>query len=152
MSSYGEVNDTWTVVKSKKRGSERRDENENSTKITIDYVRDNLKFLKQYNPRSVFVYGSVAKGTNRPSSDIDILIIWEKKIPKNIAKIKNDIEIFFKRKVDFVSLFYKGKITFDCDENNISQPESFLSNIITECIPIFGDKCDIILSEYIGKN
>jgi hypothetical protein len=79
------------------------------------------------------------------------LIIWEKKIPKNIAKIKNDIEIFFKRKVDFVSLLYKGKITFDCDENNISQPESFLSNIITECIPIFGDKCDIILSEYIGK-
>ncbi len=87
------------------------------------------------------MYGSVAKGTNKPESDIDILVIWKKCVPHNVHEIKQKIEKQFNKKIDFVSLIHKGKIMFDCDG----------SNIIPECISIFGDKCDIVLSKYIGK-
>lgn len=139
----------WVMVKPKKNMIEKHATRQ--IKITSQFVKDSLQFLKRYGLRSVFLYGSVARGTNRLDSDIDILIIWEKKVSDNLEKIKNEIMKLFNRKVDLVSLLYKGKITFNCDDNNISQSESFLSNIITECVPIFGNTCDIVSSVYISK-
>jgi predicted nucleotidyltransferase len=96
----------------------------------------------------VFIYGSVAKKTNRASSDVDILIIWNKFLP-NTQEIKNELKKKFRKNVDLVSMVYKGKLVLD--ESDSGGNETFLNNIFSECVSVIGDINDIKLSEYVGK-
>jgi predicted nucleotidyltransferase len=37
-----------------------------------------LDILLKYNPYSIYIYGSRARKTNRPDSDIDLMVFWKK--------------------------------------------------------------------------
>lgn len=43
----------------------------------IEKLRANHSLLRQYSVRSISVFGSVARGENRPESDVDLLVEFD---------------------------------------------------------------------------
>jgi len=117
-------------------------------------VINKLKYVSQYNIRSAFLYGSVARGTHNDSSDIDILLIWNKHVPNTIPeKIKHELSSLFQRKIDLVSMIYKKQLMLDSDiDDEYDQHANFLNNVMSDAIPIYGTIDDIRFSSYASKN
>lgn len=139
----------WCCVE--KRRSRRKVRNPIPIKLSKIEVIDGLQFLRRYdNIKEVYLYGSTARGENRPDSDIDIGIIWKNKLPdiEFIRELKETIIDMFCHKVDMINLVFKNKITES--SNEITQ--NFLNMIDHDLIPIFGDdKTFMRLSVFIGK-
>ena len=151
--------DDFIIVKKKYKKSV---ENKPSikTKLTIEDIKNNYKLynlLNEYSPLSVILYGSLAIGKNRTTSDIDLMIVWQKKsIPslEVLENIKKSIEEIFITTVDLVNMVYMNKqITFI---DNIEKKQEYLCkdyyyivNVFIEGIIIYGndDKNIILFSE-----
>lgn len=57
-------------------------------KTKLEVVEDiKLKLLANINPRTIILFGSVAKGIDKEQSDIDLLVVWDEyKESPNIAR------------------------------------------------------------------
>ena len=70
----------------------------------IQLLKDKLPSLKQkYGVDELSIFGSVARGDNRPRSDVDILISFSE-TPSifTLEKIRSDLVISLKARVDLV--------------------------------------------------
>ena len=69
------------------------------------YINDKIvEYLLRYNPKRIGVFGSFARGEDKPSSDIDILVDFSGKITLfDLGGIKYDLSLLLKRPVDIVT-------------------------------------------------
>ncbi|MCK4258946.1 MAG: nucleotidyltransferase domain-containing protein [Halanaerobiales bacterium] len=93
------------------------------------------RLLSQINPKSIILFGSIAKGTNNQYSDIDLLIIWDEnsKMTNIQRRIKlRDIIGFLDYPLDILT----------CTTNEFRQaltdPNSFTTHIVKEGEIIYG--------------
>lgn len=133
----------WTTVESK---INKHTNNKFRMKSNKNNIINELKLLNKYYPYMVVLFGSTARNTHNSESDIDILIVWNKKVPNNLHDIKKDLELKFNKKVDLISMIFDGNlIDFDNDNN-------FIENIICDGIMIIGSNLnDILLSKIYSK-
>jgi predicted nucleotidyltransferase len=159
MSYSNDTNDDFTIVKRKNKKT-LKVETSIKTKLTIEDIKNNDKFinlLNSYNPLSVILYGSLAIGKNRTSSDIDLMLVWQKKnIPslEVLENIKKSIEEIFERKVDLVNMVYMNKqITYvddiEQEQKYLCKDYYYIINVYNEGVIIYGkdDKNIILFSE-----
>lgn len=160
MSYDNDTSDDFIIVKRKNSKSKSIINTTNNKKLTLEDIKSNDLFnnlLNVYNPLSVILYGSLAIGKNRTTSDIDLMFIWQKKsIPslEVLENIKKSIEEIFQRKVDLVNMVYMNKqITFideiEKEEEYLSKDYYYIVNVFNEGIIIYGknDKNIILFSE-----
>ncbi len=161
MSYYNDTSDDFTLVKKKYKKSVER-KTSIKTKLTIEDIKNNDMFknlLNEFSPLSVILYGSLAIGKNRTTSDIDLMIIWQKKnIPllEVLQNIKKSIEEIFIITVDLVNMVYMNKqITFidDVEQEYMCKDYYYIVNVYSESIIIYGDydKNIILFSEKFVK-
>jgi predicted nucleotidyltransferase len=154
-------NDDFTIVKRKNKKSVEK-KSSIKTKLTIEDIRSNNKLnnlLNEFRPLSVVLYGSLAIGKNRTTSDIDLMFIWQKKsIPslEVLQNIKKSIEEIFNTTVDLVNMVYVNKqITFidDMEQEHLFTDYNYIINVFNEGVIIYGneDKNVILFSEKFVK-
>jgi hypothetical protein len=72
----------------------------------LQYIKENKeRFKKEYGIKNIWLFGSVARGEDTPSSDIDLMVEFDKSYPMNFKRlfgIKFEIEKKFKKKVDIL--------------------------------------------------
>jgi len=165
MSYNDDNNDDFTIVKRKNLKSKYIiNSTNNNKKLTADDIKNNVIFnnlLNNYKPISVILYGSLAIGKNRTTSDIDLMIVWQKKsIPllEVLENIKKSIEEIFDTTVDLVNMIYMNKqITFiddiEKEQEYICKDYYYIVNVFNEGIIIYGnkDKNIILFSEKFVK-
>jgi predicted nucleotidyltransferase len=140
--------DNWIIVSKKKKIYKKIIQRE---KLDKNYVIEQLLELFSFSnivydkPVAVFLFGSTAKGTNSKDSDVDILVIWNKKVPENILDIKNNLIMKFNRKVDLVCMIL-GNVLYDHNSS-----KNFIDNVVSDSISIFGDINDVYISRLVGK-
>lgn len=139
----------WTIVIKKNKNIKSRKQ---KYELTKEIIVEKLKYLSKYDLKTVLLFGSYAKGLQKESSDIDVLIIWNKKVPDYTDKIKRELLELFERKVDLISMEYKNKPIFVDDVNVYDNMLYFLDNVLSEAIPIYGLVDDIKFSSYVCKN
>jgi predicted nucleotidyltransferase len=107
-------NDEWTVIqpktKTKKSICNPQKEKSLSWSELVDKITE---VLSVYSPEAIFVYGSRARGTNRPDSDADIMTFWKAStIPdyEHLVEIKHMLVQNLGLNVDFVVMKLKTKI------------------------------------------
>jgi predicted nucleotidyltransferase len=158
--SYNDTNDDFTIVKRKNSKNKCIINSTIKTKLTIEDIKNNVIFnnlLNEYKPLSVILYGSLAIGKNRTSSDIDLMFIWQKKsIPslEVLQNIKKSIEEIFVTTVDLVNMVYMNKqITFiddiEQEQEYLCKDYYYIVNVFNEGVIIYGndDKNIILFSE-----
>ena len=142
MSYSNDTNDDFTIVKRKNKKT-LKVETSIKTKLIIEDIKNNIIFinlLNSYNPLSVILYGSLAIGKNRTSSDIDLMFIWNKKnIPslEVLENIKKSIEEIFDTTVDLVNMVYMNKqITYidDIEQEYLCKDYYYIVNVYNEGI------------------
>lgn len=136
------MTDSWNQVSKSAKSRNKT----NKKDLTLELIINSIKIISlKYNPRSVYIYGSRSRMTNKSYSDIDILIIWNKE-PK-FHNIKNEIVETLKLPVDIVEMIYKNKF-IDNGSNSF-----FLDNVYNEATHAYGvnQKDEIFLSFSLGK-
>ena len=161
MSYDNNTYDDFTIVKKKYKKTIKVETSINK-KLTAEDIKNNVIFnnlLNEYSPLSVILYGSLAIGKNRTTSDIDLMIVWQKKsIPslEVLENIKKSIEEIFITTVDLVNMIYMNKqITFIDDVEQEQEQEYmckdyyYIVNVFNEGIIIYGNnnKNIILFSE-----
>ena len=98
-------------------------------KIAIDTIQRFVNDLKEsgYNPTSVILFGSVAKGKAQKHSDIDVAI-WDQKFT---GCLPVDIDKLLSIKIKYPRLELH---TFHSSETKESNP--FIGEILKKCISI----------------
>lgn len=160
--SYNDTDD-FIIVKKKYKKSVKV-ETSIKTKLTIEDIKNNVKLnnlLNEYKPLAVILYGSLAIGKNRTTSDIDLMIIWQKKnIPslEVLENIKKSIEEIFNTTVDLVNMVYMNKqITFiddvEKEQEYMCKDYYYIVNVFNEGVIIYGNnnKNIILFSEKCVK-
>jgi predicted nucleotidyltransferase len=149
MSYKNDTSDDFTIVKRKNKKSVEK-KSSIKTKLTIEDIRNNVKLnnlLNEYKPLAVILYGSLAIGKNRTTSDIDLMFIWQKKsIPslEVLENIKKSIEEIFITTVDLVNMIYMNKqITFiddiEQEQEYLCKDYYYIINVFNEGVIIYGD-------------
>ena len=165
MSYNDDNNDDFTIVKRKNLKSKYIiNSTNNNKKLTADDIKNNVIFnnlLNNYKPISVILYGSLAIGKNRTTSDIDLMIVWQKKsfpLLEVLENIKKSIEEIFDTTVDLVNMIYMNKqITFiddiEKEQEYICKDYYYIVNVFNEGVIIYGDvdKNVILFSEKFVK-
>lgn len=67
------------------------------------------ELCRQYSVQELSLFGSMARGDNRPDSDIDILVVFQPNAPIGLieyAGLMEDLSELMGRKVDLVSKKY----------------------------------------------
>ena len=68
-----------------------------------DFNNKIIEYLIRYKPTRIGIFGSFARGENKPASDIDILVVFENDIP-DLYKIEQSLKTYlkkhFKREID----------------------------------------------------
>ena len=77
-------------------------ETTNSKEDNLNKIKSVVDELKREEVQAIYLFGSYAKGNARPSSDIDICVITEKKIPRSA---KEEIMSNSSKNID-ISLFW----------------------------------------------
>ena len=157
--SYNDTDKDFTIVKRKNKKTVKV-ETSIKTKLTTKDIKNNVIFnnlLNEYKPLSVILYGSLAIGKNRTTSDIDLMFIWQKKsIPslEVLENIKKSIEEIFITTVDLVNMVYMNKqITFiddiEKEQEYLCKDYYYIVNVYNEGVIIYGndDKNIILFSE-----
>lgn len=68
----------------------------------VSKIRENLQYIqKEYGVESICIFGSVARGDNRPDSDVDILVDMPPKIFLMCA-LKECLEQILRTSVDLI--------------------------------------------------
>ncbi len=96
-----------------------------------------------------YVYGSRARGNNKPTSDADIIIFWKRLQPVDTLRtIRADIEEALGIKIDFVSCHYTQKFVNHVDQRDIE----YFNNVSVDARQFMGDTINIAnLIEYSKK-
>ena len=104
------------------------------TKMEIVHMIKN-RIIENINPKSMVLFGSVARGNEREDSDIDILVIWDEK--KELSNVKRRILL---RKIIGVVESPLDILTCTTEELNkaIEDKNSFTSRILSEGELIYG--------------
>jgi predicted nucleotidyltransferase len=132
------------------------------TKLNKEIIKNNdklIELIKSLDPISVILYGSYSRNKQTINSDIDLLIIFKKKIlnkyldiDNKIINLKKEIIKLFNKNLDIVVMIKTNKIqykiydyeynyNYDIDYNN-----NFISNIYSDLYIIYGNtNKDIIL-------
>ena len=163
MSYDNNTSDDFTIVKRKNKKSVEK-KSSIKTKLSAEDIKNNVIFnnlLNEYKPLSVILYGSLAIGKNRTTSDIDLMIVWQKKsIPslEVLENIKKSIEEIFITTVDLVNMVYMNKqITFiddiEQEQEYLCKDYYYIVNVYNEGVIIYGndDKNIILFSEKFVK-
>lgn len=67
-------------------------------------LKDHNRELKNFDVRSLSIFGSVARGTERKTSDVDILVEFDRPIGLfEFARLKIYLEKLLQREVDLVT-------------------------------------------------
>jgi predicted nucleotidyltransferase len=134
------INDEWiTVVNNKKKKSYNtviiHKTLEEINKIILDV-------LLKYKPYSIYIYGSRARKTNRPDSDIDLMVFWKKTIPEYdyLKNIKQELIDILQLNVDFVNMYITNKKNKVYDERD----KCYYNNVIYDAICIYEIKSNNI--------
>jgi predicted nucleotidyltransferase len=140
----------WTVVT--KKPKERKEPNlDTLTRDKVYLLEDLIKIIKEhfapYKPFCILLYGSYALNKANKDSDVDIAVMWNKLIPRNIYEIKRSLVEKLGKHVDFVNFIFCGKMVNEQNDNNIN----FLNNMYSDSIEIVNQKHCIWLSRLIGK-
>ena len=162
MSYNNDTSDDFIIVKRKNSKSKSIISTTNNKKLILEDIKSNDMFknlLNEYSPLSVILYGSLATGKNRISSDIDLMFIWNKKnIPslEVLENIKKSIEEIFVTTVDLVNMVYINKqITYvdDIEQEYLCKDYYYIVNVFNEGVIIYGneDKNVILFSEKFVK-
>ncbi|OYT52870.1 MAG: nucleotidyltransferase [Candidatus Altiarchaeales archaeon ex4484_2] len=70
----------------------------------IEVLRNELPYLKfNYGVKKIAIFGSLARGTEREESDIDLLIEFEKPIGLKFIDFADYIEKLLDRKIDILT-------------------------------------------------
>ena len=94
--------------------------------LTVDIDRDRLASVcRQYHVTTLELFGSRAKGTARPDSDVDLLVTFEEGQTPGFAFVSfcEELEALFGREVDVLS-----RRSVERDENPIRR-RSILSRV-----------------------
>lgn len=104
------------------------------TRLEIAHMIKN-KIVESINPKSIVLFGSVARGNEREDSDIDILVIWDEK--KELSNVKRRIVL---RKIIGMVDSPLDVLTCTTEELNIALEDknSFTSRIVSEGELIYG--------------
>jgi predicted nucleotidyltransferase len=98
----------------------------NLEEINKSKIVDEIK-IKIPSVECILLYGSMAKGTNKKNSDIDLLVINAKKIKTNIEnKLKNELNLMIITKKDWRQMSKTNKAFYD--------------SVILDSIVLFGRK------------
>ena len=134
------INDKWiTVVNNKKKKSYNtviiHKTLEEINKIILDV-------LLKYKPFAIYIYGSRARKTNRPDSDIDLMVFWKKTVPKYeyLKNIKQELINILQLNIDFVNMNIINKNNKVYDERD----KCYYSNVINDAICIYETKSNSI--------
>lgn len=77
--------------------------------LSASQIETIVEVFKPYNPKRISIFGSVARGEEASSSDIDILYEFSEPISLfQKASIKENLETRLKKGVDLVSEKYLG--------------------------------------------
>lgn len=143
--------DGFIVVEKKLRTRRRpgaRSEVDVEPRVNLDEIRDSIvSALVALRPVGVFVYGSVAKGTSRDHSDVDIMLIL-RKVPSDEELMEKATELtrVTGRSVDLVVMKYRDRLV-----THHSSDVCFLDNVRAEAVSLLGNVKDIDLSVKVGK-
>lgn len=104
------------------------------TKMEIAYMIKN-RIVENINPKSIVLFGSVARGVEREDSDIDILVIWDEQ--KDLPNVKRRILL---RKIIGMVESPLDVLTCTSEElyKALEDKNSFTSRIIAEGELIYG--------------
>lgn len=116
----------------------------NKSKEMISVMQENkrtvvedikTKLLTNIQPKSIILFGSVARGTDSLDSDIDLLVVWDEQ--KDIPNIKRRIML---RQIIGITESPLDILTCTSDELKIalSDEQSFTSHIIKEGEVLYG--------------
>jgi predicted nucleotidyltransferase len=98
----------------------------------------------------VFVYGSRARGNNKPTSDADVLVFWTRRMNlEELCEIRSSIEARLEIPVDLVSCILtqneheiedaRDQAYFDnvlLDARHIMGRERFLVDLVNRCVKL----------------
>lgn len=125
-----ESND-WLFVKPKikKIYNELKNPSLEDLKIQINIV------LSKYKPYSIYIYGSRARKTNRPDSDVDIMIFWKKYcyLEEELIQIKKELMEHLGINVDLVNMIFINKFINNYDKRD----QCYYDNIKYDAINIY---------------
>jgi predicted nucleotidyltransferase len=104
------------------------------SKLEIAEIVKN-RILENINPKSIVLFGSVAKGLDNSDSDIDLLVVWDEK--KELSNAKRRV---FLRKLIGIVDSPLDILTCTTEElkKALVDKNSFTSNIISEGELIYG--------------
>lgn len=94
-------------------------------------------FCKYKNLKGVVLYGSVATGKNKATSDIDIMLVWNKynDIFKDMIDIEIQIKKIYNKEIELVSIRYNEKYNINDTHNNSID---YINNVCNEGIVLYG--------------
>src|SRR5690606_33315898 len=119
-------NTSWITINNKVKNKTKNNNKKSHIRISRDWVILQLRRISSYHPVGIFLVGSTARDNHTALSDIDVLVIWKRSQWGSIKdndqdmEIRKELEQIFKRKVDFTSLVYQGKLLIDTDIDNIT--------------------------------
>ena len=95
-----------------------------------------------------FIYGSRARGTNRPDSDADIIVFWRHEYDQDFLKsVRASIEDTLGFKIDFVSCV----VTKKWIDHHLQNDQAYFENVIIDAKPIIGSDSIIYLIDHSRK-
>jgi predicted nucleotidyltransferase len=95
-----------------------------------------------------FIYGSRARGTNRPDSDADIIVFWKHENDVEFLKsVRDSIEETLGFKIDFVSCVYKNRWITHVDGRDLA----YFENVTLDAKPVIGKECINYLIDHSVK-
>jgi predicted nucleotidyltransferase len=104
------------------------------TKMEIAHMIKN-RIVEKINPKSIVLFGSVARGIEREDSDIDMLVIWDEK--RELSNVKRRIIL---RKIIGMVESPLDILTCTTEElyKALEDKNSFTSKIVSEGELIYG--------------
>ena len=130
----------WTIVNNNKKI---KSYNKVIEYKTFEEINNNiLQVLLKYKPYAIYIYGSRARKTNRPDSDIDLMVFWKKTVPKYeyLKNIKQELINILQLNIDFVNMNIINKNNKVYDERD----KCYYSNVINDAICIYETKSNSI--------
>jgi predicted nucleotidyltransferase len=120
----------------------------NPTFVELAEIVSSVLEVYQRSIIGAFIYGSRARGTNRPNSDADIIVFWRHEYEQEFLKsIRTIIEEKLGFKIDFVACVVKNKWIKHCDYRD----EAYFENVIIDAKSIMGTESITHLIEHSIK-
>lgn len=139
----------WTVIQRRTNTKKSiSNSNKGNSLSWSELVEKITEVLSVYSPEAIFVYGSRARGTNRPNSDADIMAFWKSStIPEyeRLVEIKQELVQNLGLNVDFVVMKLKAKFVEVHDLCTIC----YYDNVKVDAKCIYSTKNVVSISELI---